>query len=76
MMKTTTAGLEYDIVRWDASLSYRFGNGGRSELSLACNDILDRNRQIYIAVLDGYVRTDRRQVFGRSITMSYKFTFR
>ena len=76
MYRTTLSGVAYDDFRWDADLTYKFGKNKSSEFILSCQDILDKSMNIMNMVLDNYHRTTEMSVFGRSLILTYKFTFR
>lgn len=76
LYRSTKQGFDRNDISWDMDLTYKFGKKRRSELTLACEDILDSSLNILRITLDDYVKTIDNTVFGRSLTLSYKYTFR
>lgn len=74
--RTTMEDLGYDRIKWDMSLTYKFGKKNRSELTLACIDILNKVNSTEINVYDNYIRTAYKTIFGRGIYLSFKYTFK
>lgn len=56
--------------------TYKFGKTQQSEIILSCEDILNTSNMVLNLVFDDYVMMKRDTVFGRSLTLSYKYTFR
>ncbi len=74
--RTTIQALDYDALSWDMSLSYKLGKKQQTEFTIACNDILNKSLNTLMFVRDSYVRTMKNTVFGRSITLTFRYTFR
>lgn len=66
----------YDDLIWNAGISSRLGKNQQFELGLVCNDILNSRNPWSIIMTDDYIQTGKSSIFGRSLVLSFKYSFR
>ncbi len=76
LYRATMEGLEYDNIRWDMNLTYKFGKKKQAEFILSCDDILDKSVSVIQVMMDNYISSRENTIFGRSVTLAFKYTFR
>ena len=72
----TTMGYRYESVPTSVKLSCKFGKNDAAEIGLSLYDIINLNRSSSVSVFDEYVRYQYDRIFGRSIFLSFAYSFK